>query len=452
MTVAEKSVKIIEVMRQVLASSKRPSKEDEQKVLDWVNGGEHGSDYFKSLESWLDSGPNQVAVKTVAMFLQDGDTSRFTNLDVAVDGGRLVCEDEEEQEDSGWTPIVIKDSDIDAGRLFGDKAAYIQELVNNHAHREWRCVYELHKKEEAAWDREKQRMMAAAKKMAKRPADGGEEAEEFEPIVPPVDKHFIVSPKVKKMGKALCSSTSERCKKVRAEGPPSSGKSDWCVWLAATEKRPFFSINCATVREPQQWFGEPQAKKGSTYWRVSEFVKAIELGGCVVRLEELNRLSSYIQNPLLELLEDGRTHVEGYGMVEIGPDTIFIATMNIGLQYQGTYKMCESLLSRFAIKVEFKPLTESQTVKTLIARTGISEDIAKKLAAIKAQVDAKTGVVGTGSYDKPITYRQLEAACHLYPSLGNEAIRVTILNHYDNDGHDSERSQCLKLVAGVGLA
>jgi MoxR-like ATPase len=222
--------------------------------------------------------------------------------------------------------------------------------------------------------------------------------------------------------------------------------------LAATEKRPFFSINCATVREPQQWFGEPQAKKGSTYWRVSEFVKAIELGGCVIRLEELNRLSSYIQNPLLELLEDGRTHVEGYGMVEIGPDTVFVATMNIGLQYQGTYKMCESLLSRFAVKVEFTPLTEAQTTKTLVARTGVDIEVAKKLATVKAQVDAKTGVVGTGSYDHPITYRQLEAACHLYPSLGNEAIRVTILNHYDNDGPDSERSQCLKLVAGVGLA
>ena len=168
MTVAEKSIRIVDVMRQVLASEKRPSEEEVLIVLAWIKQGT--GEEFADLEEWLSSGPNQMALKTVARFLQDGDTTPFA----------LDEEDEKEEEvatgqaeSGGWVPIVINDSDIDASRLFGDKATYIQELVNNHT----RPMYDLHQKEMEAWDREKQHMMAAAKLSKRRPAVDGEEVE-----------------------------------------------------------------------------------------------------------------------------------------------------------------------------------------------------------------------------------------------------------------------------------
>ena len=437
MTVTEKESKIAGVLRKLIAIRKDSfNAEDIDKVLGWILRGTGVA--YVSLEEWVESNPNEMALNTVSKWVQDGDLTPFEDK-----GDEPLAEPEEAAMNGSYERFSM--GELDTKRLFGGGGVgYIEELVNTHAE----PIYNQIASERDGWAGERRSMMAAARR---RPASAeGEVA--FEAEIPEVDMHFIVSPKLKKLGKSICAARSERCKKVMTAGPPSSGKSQWCSWLAATEKRPFFSINCSTVREPQQWFGKDGAKSGSTFWQPSEFVKAIEMGGCIVRLEELNRLSPFIVNPLLELLEDGRTRVEGYGMVEIGPDTIFIATANVGMQYQGTYKSCESLLSRFSVKVEFTPLTEAQTTKTLVARTGVDVEVAKKLATVSQQVYAKTGVVGTGSYDKPITYRQLEAACYLYPAIGNEAFRVSLLNHYESDGADSERSRVLKLLAGVGLA
>lgn len=445
MAVTEKEGKMIGVLRKLIEMRKDSiHAEDMDKVLSWIQRGT--GEAFVSLEGWLESKPNEMALNVVSKWVQDGDLTPFEDDDDEDDAPEPECHSLSEEAAMNGSYERFSMGELDTKRLFGgDGIGYIEELANTHAE----PIYKQLEGERNEWESERTSMKAAARR---RPTTTATGEAVFEAEIPKVDKHFIVSPKLKKLGKSLCAARSERCKKVMTAGPPSSGKSQWCSWLAATEKRPFFSINCSTVREPQQWFGKDGAKSGSTFWKPSEFVKAIEMGGCIVRLEELNRLSPFIVNPLLELLEDGRTRVEGYGVVEIGPDTIFIATANVGMQYQGTYKSCESLLSRFAVKVEFTPLTEAQTTKTLVARTGVDEEVAKKLATVSEQVYAKTGVVGTGAYDKPITYRQLEAACYLYPALGNEAFRVTLLNHYESDGADSERSRILKLLAGVGLA
>ena len=275
---------------------------------------------------------------------------------------------------------------------------------------------------------------------------------EFNPPVPEVDHDFIVSKEHKKLWKAVNNAANIRgmsC--VLAQGDPSSGKSKAAEQFAAGTNRKFFSINCSTVREAVQWFGNWQARDGKTFFEPSAFVKAISMGGVTIRLEELNRLDPAIQNPLLELLQDRRTYIEGIGEVRIGLDTVFIATANIGTQYQGTFRMCESLLSRFKIRAIFQPLTEANMTKVLVSRTGVDQDFAKNLSKVVKQVQSKSGIVGTGSYDKPITYRQAEECCFLWPELGKDAIEHTILNHFDADGPESDRSKALTLFAGVSL-
>ena len=275
---------------------------------------------------------------------------------------------------------------------------------------------------------------------------------EFNPPVPEVDRDFIVSKEHKKLWKAVNNAANIRgmsC--VLAQGDPSSGKSKAAEQFAAATNRKFFSINCSTVREAEQWFVTMQERDGKTFFEPSAFVKAISMGGVVVRLEELNRLDPIIQNPLLELLQDRRTYIDQLGEVRIGLDTVFIATANIGTQYQGTFRMCESLLSRFKIRAIFQPLTEANMTKVLVSRTGVDQDFAKNLSKVVKQVQSKSGIVGTGSYDKPITYRQAEECCFLWPELGKDAIEHTILNHFDADGPESDRSKALTLFAGVSL-
>ena len=275
---------------------------------------------------------------------------------------------------------------------------------------------------------------------------------DFELSVPDVDKNFIISKEHKKLLGVIDSAAHTRgmvC--AMFEGPPSSGKSEAASQLAAISGRKFFSMNCSTVREPQQWFGNWQARDGKTFFDASDFVKAISTVKTVIRLEELNRLDPIIQNPLLELLQDRGTHIEGLGNVRIAMDTIFVGTVNIGNQYQGTFRMCESLMSRFTKRVIFQPLSEKNMAKVLVARTGVEADFAKKLASVVAQVQSKCGIVGTGSYDKPITYRQAQDCCFDWPSLGKDAIEYSILNHFDSDGPESDRAKAITLFAGKSL-
>lgn len=436
-TVADKTEKLIELMKKVLGSVEVSAKH-EKLVLDWLNTD------ATTLAAWVESEAaiaNPVNVKTVAKFLQTGDVSPFVDEDEP--------EEEKEKDDkptdtsNGYKRFEM--GEIDPKALFADGKSYIERVVNDAREPLYQELKAERKKTHEMTT--KIRVLSTRKPKA---ADGEDTGLELS--VPDKDPHFVWPRGMKPMIESVFSSTNDRVRKVLNLGPPSTGKSKMPEQAAAMMGRKFFSINCAVVREASAWFGQHQAKRGSTFFEVSQFVRAIEEGANVVRMDEINRLSPYIQNPLLELLEDGRTHIDGYGMVEIGPETVFFATANVGMQYHGTYKFCDSLMSRFPVRIEFKPLSEKQTTTTLVKRTGVDEEIATKLAAVQAQVYSKCEVVGTGSYDRPITYRQLEAACELYQQIGNEAFKLTLLNHYDNDGADSDRSRLAKLIAGQGLA
>ena len=382
-------------------------------------------------------------VTEVVDFIVSGNTAPF----------ELEDEGEEEEEEASpevrkrsngvyVPPTPITQEDIDGGELFANPAEYINNYREKAAKQQYEEMHKI--------------VINLETRLTTVESMGGGgtavDAGDFKMIVPVEDKNFIISKEHAKLLGAMDEAASTRgmvC--AMFEGPPSSGKSEASQQLAAKTGRQFFSINCSTVREPQQWFGSWQARDGKTFFEPSAFVKAISTGNTVIRLEELNRLDPIIQNPLLELLQDRRTHIEGLGEVRIAMNTIFTGTVNIGNQYQGTFRMCESLMSRFTQRILFKPLSEKNLVKVLVNRTGIEKGFAEKLAKVVAQVQSKCGVVGTGSYDKPITYRQAQECCHLYPNLGKEAIEYTVLNHFEADGPESDRQKAATLFAGQGL-
>jgi hypothetical protein len=349
--------------------------------------------------------------------------------------------------------IEINPDQFEVNRLFEDKKSYLTNYVEGFVI----PIQEgLRKKLESSSRGAENKIKSLTREVnrLKSSGDGGDGGEAtFEPQTPEQDANYTLTKERTNMMDAIMAMSEEDPQNVLCTGDPSSGKSEFVKYAAAKHGRPFHSINCAVVREPGHWFGGIRAKGGSTVYEPSQFVRAITMGNCVVRLEEVNRVSPVVSNALYEILDqkNRKTYIDDYGMVEVAEGTVFMGTANVGNQYQGTFDMDEALGDRFTIQMEFTYMEAELLTKLLVGRTGIPEVLASKCATVHQQVVDKTRVVGAGSYDKAITYRQWEASCKLWHKIGNKAFEPTVLNHFNDDGVDSQRSQLLKLFAGVEL-
>jgi MoxR-like ATPase len=133
-------------------------------------------------------------------------------------------------------------------------------------------------------------------------------------------------------------------------GPSGSGKTTMPMLVAKELGLPVLKMDCGTVRDPEEWFGKRGASGGATYFEPSSLVKAIT-DGSVIILDELNRVQPYIQSTLYGILDDTRQVVIHEKVVTVNPSTTFIATINEGIKYSGTFRLDEALRQRFDLFV-----------------------------------------------------------------------------------------------------
>jgi len=192
-------------------------------------------------------------------------------------------------------------------------------------------------------------------------------------------------------------------------GPSGYGKTSIPEQKAKDWGMDFLRWDCATVRDPEEFFGFRGAKDGSTMdedgtiFEESEFTRKVQEGNVVIVLDELNRIDPYISNILFPLLDHaGQTSVAGHH-IEVGPNVIFVATVNLGFQFTGTFTLDTALTNRFNAKVLVKALPEEIETKILMARTGVSswqaEQIVKLMSGLRGlndkgelSIDASTRV------------------------------------------------------------
>lgn len=129
-------------------------------------------------------------------------------------------------------------------------------------------------------------------------------------------------------------------------GPSGSGKTTMPILVAKELGVPVLKMDCGTVRDPEEWFGKRGASNGATYFEPSSLVKTITEGGVII-LDELNRVQPYIQSTLYGILDDTRQVVIHENVVQVNPKTTFIATINEGVKYSGTFRLDEALRQRF---------------------------------------------------------------------------------------------------------
>ena len=138
-------------------------------------------------------------------------------------------------------------------------------------------------------------------------------------------------------------------------------------------------MNCATIRDPEEWFGFREAKDGSTVFIRSQFAKIIEAGNAVVVLDEFNRLEPWLHNTLFPLLDDDGATVVHDERFAIGEGVIVVGTINSGYKYTGTFELDEALMNRFEFILEVGPMPHAQEVQVLTKRTGVDAATAEQI-------------------------------------------------------------------------
>lgn len=269
-------------------------------------------------------------------------------------------------------------------------------------------------------------------------------------FAPKPDPTYIINENTENLFQILHVSRKHAPQNVNLVGPHGCGKTELAIQFAARANSPMLIMDCANLREARDWFGYKTAREGTVYWHESQFVRAVESGGHVILLDELNRANPHILNTLMPLLDARRfTYLEEKGdKICVGPGTVFFATMNEGAGYTGTTTLDRALRDRFVRRLELTYLSEKDEIKLLVNRIGVEKEIATLLVqmANKIRQDA-TGL--SASLTESVSTRQLLAAAYDFMIGGVETLQFTVSNHFSPDGDDdSERVKVQNIIQG----
>lgn len=274
--------------------------------------------------------------------------------------------------------------------------------------------------------------------------------EEHGVFYPKPDATYIINKQIEGLFTILEASSKKCPQNVNLIGPHGCGKTELAIQFAARNKRPLLIMDCANLREARDWFGYKSAREGTVYWHESQFVRAVQAGGHVILLDELNRANPNLLNTLMPILDARRfTYLEEKGdKIVVGPGTVFFASMNEGAGYTGTSALDRAIRDRFPRAVELTYLGEADETKLLVNRTGVTKDIATRLVQLanKIRQDA-SGLSAT--LTESLSTRQLIAAAHDFALGGVDTLTFTITNHFSPDGDDdSERVRVQSIIQG----
>jgi len=277
-----------------------------------------------------------------------------------------------------------------------------------------------------------------------------DEVDERGVFKPVPDSTYIIDPNTERLFQILQIARKASPQNVNLIGPHGCGKTELAIQFAARAGSPMLIMDCANLREARDWFGFKTAQNGTVYWHESQFVRAVEQGGHVILLDELNRANPHILNTLMPLLDARRfTFLEEKGdKICVGPGTVFFATMNEGAGYTGTAALDRAFRDRFPRVVEINYLDKANEITLLVNRTGIDKSMAKLLVELASKIrqDA-TGISAT--LTESMSTRQLLAAAADFVIGGVDTLQFTVSNHFSTDGdEESERFRVQNVIQG----
>jgi len=170
-------------------------------------------------------------------------------------------------------------------------------------------------------------------------------------------------------------------------GPKGCGKTECAYAVAEALGYDFFPINCGALFKPTKALvGSLQASDGSTYMVDSEFMaKFTSDKPTIIFLDELSRIPAQAANYMMTILDRKQSYIyiEDKGIrVYKGPDVVFIAAANFGIEYTDSRRQDDAFMDRF-IKFYVDYLSEKMEVELVLDRVkNIDQKSAEELTKI----------------------------------------------------------------------
>jgi len=282
-------------------------------------------------------------------------------------------------------------------------------------------------------------------------------------ITPELDENFYVSRENQDLMAVVESLSHANPVNIQLVGPQGCGKTEFAVWFAAKYDRRLLILNCASVREPRDWFGFKDASEGSIYWHRADFVRALEEDRCVILFDEFNRVHTSIHNTLYGILDSRRaTWIEEVGEhLTVADQVVFFASCNEGITHHGTFQTDSAMGDRWGIRIDVDFLPDKKEAEVLIKKTGIDKDLAYKLCKLAKAIRRKADEGhSTDDIRTAVSTRQLLTTCQLSRQMiasgveplqaVKKSLEYTVVPFYSKAGkRDSAQAQILQMIQGA---